>query len=394
MNAIPSPDVERHFVADRTTRRARLGTRIPTVALDERLSGACGFVFEESREHAPSRVGRSFRKGVVLHDPLHMQVFNHDNLVFVDDAARQLVKMVLPGARNALMHASYQLPGFVPARSFLLAREFALFAFQVSLRLTQMAGIGELRSVAGYGEVCQADVNANRFSIRRDGEHWFTVVGQDGGMKLATCVAADRDGLELSDDLPVDNAFDPANLWQIDARAFDLHALRILNRLTTVPGLEAGVFATFCEKVLVCACKILQRLLQRLAVRVTKPLELLFQLRKPDRHRMIVQAFARGAIEIARQGECVVPRPPRATELNSQGMSLFIGRIEADTGCSEHPLDIRYLCLKSKWPYIPALNGGVLRPKRINSCMGVALPVYRVVHSGLRKNDPRESSSH
>jgi hypothetical protein len=42
MGAGPGSDIQRHLVADRTTFRTRRGTRIPTVALDERLPGARG----------------------------------------------------------------------------------------------------------------------------------------------------------------------------------------------------------------------------------------------------------------------------------------------------------------------------------------------------------------
>ena len=77
--ARPRSDIERRYLAaDRPTCGARLGTRIPAAALDERLPGACGFVFEKSREHASARVGRGFREAVVRHDDLHRQVFDGD----------------------------------------------------------------------------------------------------------------------------------------------------------------------------------------------------------------------------------------------------------------------------------------------------------------------------
>ena len=136
MSTRPCPDIERHRVADRTAHGTCLGTRIPAVAPEERLARACGLVCEKTREHAPARIGRGFRETVVCHDPLHMQVFDHDNLVFVDDAARQLVQIVPPGTRDTLMRAGHQPPRFVAAvRSFLLARELALFALEVLFRL-------------------------------------------------------------------------------------------------------------------------------------------------------------------------------------------------------------------------------------------------------------------
>jgi hypothetical protein len=368
MSARPCPNIERHLVADRTAFGARLGTRIPAAAFDERLTGACGLVFDEAHQHAPSRVSRGFRETVVRHDPLHIQILDHDDLIFAYEPMTEFVKMVASGARNTLMRSRYQLPGFVPAvRSFLLAGERPLFALQVFLRLAQVAGVLELRSVAGDGEVRQPNIDADGLSVRRNGGQRLTIVGQDSGMELPARIAADRHGFEFANDLAMHDALHPANLRQIDAGTFDFHSLRILDRLAPMFGLEAGVSAAPGKEILERPRQVLQRRLQRLAVRVTKPLELLFQLRKPDRHRVIVQPLARGTIEITRQGECVVPRPPRTTELNGQRMGLFIGRIEADSGCAEHQLDIYLRSLRSKGPYIPALNGGVLRLKRIIS---------------------------
>ena len=137
MGAGPRSDIQRHLVADRTTVRTRLGTRIPTVARDECLPGARGLVFKKSGEHSPSRISSRLGEIMIRHYPLHLQILNGDHLVFAYDPVRQLVQVVSSGAGNALMRAGYQSPGFVPAiRSFRLARELALFSIQVLLRPT------------------------------------------------------------------------------------------------------------------------------------------------------------------------------------------------------------------------------------------------------------------
>ena len=121
MSACPRPDIKRHLATDRTTRGARLGTRVPAVALDERFADARRLVLDESCQHTPPCVSRRFREAVVRHNTLHIQVFDGDHLVFVYDPSGQLVKVVTSSASNPLMDAGYQSPGFVPAvRSFLL----------------------------------------------------------------------------------------------------------------------------------------------------------------------------------------------------------------------------------------------------------------------------------
>ena len=358
MNARPRPNIERHLVADRTTFGTRLGTRIPTVALDECLTSACDLVFEKPRERAPSRVSRGFRKAVVRHDPLHMQVLDDDDLVFVYDASRQLVQVISSGARDTLMGAGHQSPGFVPAvRSFFLTREFALFPFQVLFRLTQMTGVLELRSVAGDGKMGQPDIDADRLAIGRHGRHHLAVVGQDGGMKLATGVAADRDRLDLADDLAMNNAFNPADFRQVDAVAFDLYALRILDGLATVLGLEARVSSALGEEVLERPRQVLNGLLQRLGIGAAEPFKFLLELGQTNGHGVVVQALARRAIEFPAGVERIVPDKPRATKLNSQGLRLLIGRIEPDSGCIEHVLDIAHPHLTSKNALYPRPEG-------------------------------------
>ena len=358
MSARPHSDIERHLVADRTTRRTRLGTRIPTVALDERLSGARGLVFEKPRERSPTRIGDCPSEFMILHHRLHIQIFNAYHLVFVDDATADFMKVVTSGARDALMRAGYQLPGFVPVfRSFFLARQFALFAFQVLLRLTKMARVLKLRSVARDGKMCQPDVDTDRLAIGGHRRHCLAIIGQDRRMVLATGIAADGHGLEFTEDLSMHDASHPTDFRQIDTRSVNLHSLRVLDGLATMLGLETRVFAALGKEVVERPCEVLQRLLQRLAVRVTKPFELLLELWQTNCHRMIVQSLARPAVEIARFSKSIVPCPSRAAKLNREGLSLRSVRIEADAGGVEHGLYIARVHLTSKRALYPGPQG-------------------------------------
>lgn len=235
-----------------------------------------------------------------------------------------------------------------------------------------MAGIGELRSVAGDDEVHQTDIKANCLTFSRYGGRRLTVVCQDRGMVLAAGIPADRDRLHLADDVPMDHTFDPTDFRQVDARPVDLHPLRILDRLAPMLGLEARVFGSLGEEVVVCSREILQRCLQRLGIGIAKPLELLFQFWQADRHRVVVQPVASRAIQFTRQDKRVVPHPPCTAELDSERVRLVGSRIEADAGGVEHVLNIarprlirKEVPLRSTTPYIPGLKAGVLRGGRI-----------------------------
>ena len=171
-------------------------------------------------------------------------------------------------------------------------------------------------------------------------------------MKLAACVATHGDGLEFTDDFAMHDASHPTDFRQVYARAFDLHPLRILDRLAAVFGLETRVSAALLEEILVCPRQVLYGLLQHLTVRLAEPFELLLKFRKPNRHGMIVQAFAGCAVEISRFYQSVVPDPPCAPELNRQDLLLFIGRIKTNSGHVKHELYYTLLYLRKQVPYV------------------------------------------
>ena len=157
------------------------------------------------------------------------------------------------------MRAGDQFPGFVPAvRSFLLAGERSLFSFQVPLRLSQMAGVVELGAVARDSEMGQADIDADRLPVRRDGGQASPSSVRMAAWNCPQALRLTVTVLIVPDDLAMHDALRPADFRQIDARSFDLHPLRVLDRLATMLGLEARIFAAFLEEVLERAREILQ----------------------------------------------------------------------------------------------------------------------------------------
>ena len=276
-----------------------------------------------------------------------MQILDGDDLVFVYDPPRQLVKVVLSSARDAFMRASDQLTRLVaPLGAFLLAGQRLLFPLEIALRLTKAARIVELGAVACDSKMRQANVDADSIAFRRNSGKRQSVIGRDGRVELTAGVARDGDSLELTDNLAMDDALRPADLRQIDTRAFNLDALRILDRLAAMLQFESGIPAALGEKVIEGAGEVLQRLLNGLRVRVLQPLEFLFEFRQTNRHRIVVQAPAGLAIERLRLGERFVPSPAGATELDSKGLRLLFRGSEPDFGRGQHTL--RYSSSKSK----------------------------------------------
>lgn len=123
LGAGPRANIERHCFAYRTATRACLGAWKPSPAFNERLAATLGFVFQKTRQHAPTRIRYRAGQSMIFEYTLHIQMFDGDDLVFVYDPSRQFVQVVLAGACDAFMRTSDQLPRFIAAlRSFLLAR--------------------------------------------------------------------------------------------------------------------------------------------------------------------------------------------------------------------------------------------------------------------------------
>ena len=347
MGARPSSNIERNFIDDRAAGVACLRARIPAVALDERLTGTRRLVFEEVRQHRPTHVGSRLREIVVFHYPLHIQIFDRDDLVFVYDLPAELMKVVTPGARDALMRAGDQFASLVAALGpFLFAGQRLLFPLEVARRLAQMARVVELGAVACDGKMRQPNVNTNGASLRRDGGKLGAILGQDRRVELPASVSTDGYGFELADNLAVDDALRPTDFRQIDQIAFDLHALGILDRLPPVLGFEARVFAALGEKVLIGSREVLQGLLQRLRVGILEPFELLLELGQANRHGVVVHALSGINIETLIFGKGVVPRPTRAAELDGKRLRLLVSGIEAYASSVEH--GVRYTVIASK----------------------------------------------
>ncbi len=83
--------------------RTDLGRGEPRVGLDQRPPIELTFIFELADELAPPGVPDRFRQAAVLHHLPRSQRLDHDDLVLVDDASRQLVEEVVAPVFDLLM---------------------------------------------------------------------------------------------------------------------------------------------------------------------------------------------------------------------------------------------------------------------------------------------------
>lgn len=141
-----------------------MGRGEPWVGLDQRPAVEPAFIFELADELAPPGVPDRFRQAAVLHHLPRFQRLDHDDLVLVDDASRQLVEEVVAPVPDLLMLPREEEPGLLAVLAArLLAGERALRPFQPRLGLSQVAWVRNLlrdeRVVRRDGEVPEAEVD-------------------------------------------------------------------------------------------------------------------------------------------------------------------------------------------------------------------------------------------
>ncbi len=135
--ACPLADVQVLLAAVLAAGRTDLGRGEPRIGLNERPAVEPAFIGELADELAPPGVPDRLRQAAVLHHLPRLQRLDHDDLVLVDDASRQLVEEVVPSVLDLLVFLREDEPGLlaVPAAG-LLAGERTLRAFEPRLGLS------------------------------------------------------------------------------------------------------------------------------------------------------------------------------------------------------------------------------------------------------------------
>src|SRR4028118_1359111 len=124
MGTIPFTDIQRQFFNDVPTVVTPFRTRKPSVNLDQCATIPLTLVLKLSDQLTPTRIADREGKFPVLHHILHSQILNSNRLVFAYQSSCQLVKKILSGISNFLMHFCDLEPRLISiVRSLLLATQ-------------------------------------------------------------------------------------------------------------------------------------------------------------------------------------------------------------------------------------------------------------------------------
>jgi len=138
------------------------------VNFHEYAPGALSLVREHKKKVGPPSVV----DGLSEHsrrEAFHVQIFDCNQAVLIDDLARFFVMKVAALVANVIMESLKQQDGFAPAiRSFLTSRNAPLQVSKLALCGSKPAWILNCRSVAERDELTQSDINT--YGVRTEGQ--------------------------------------------------------------------------------------------------------------------------------------------------------------------------------------------------------------------------------
>ncbi len=278
----------------------------------------------------PTDITNGLGKAMVFDHPLHIQVFNGNELIILYQLATKFVKEVLPLVGYFFVLASYLYSSFIPSITPLLSfRHSALQSGQPFLRLTKILGSREVLTIGGNSKILQSQIKANltpligwfiNFLLYLDGGEIFTTLGSRYG-KVFHCTF----------NWTMQDYFNPAYLGDkylfIPSRYFviDLKSLGKLARLLTMLLFEGWEVSMFIEKVIVGYVKIAYCHLQGLGMCLIQPNVLRFFL-EFSQHLLgivIIQAFTRFSVIVSSLSQKMVINKATCTKLPGEVGLLF-----------------------------------------------------------------------
>ena len=195
---------------------------------------------------------------MVRQHPFHVQRLKHDDLVLINDASTDLVKMVVPDVGYLLMHSRQSATCLLSVlRPLLFPRYFLLHETKTTLKIAVWSNVLEHFPVAACRQRTDAEINANLRVPHR--QRLDILLDQNASKELTSLVPANRGVLDLALKWTVKTEFDPfLELREVDTLVLHLDELRNGERLLPLPAMKAGKLRPPGEEVVVGGLKALE----------------------------------------------------------------------------------------------------------------------------------------
>lgn len=198
------------------------------------------FVFEYACKGSPARITDAFRKLMVLHHPLDVQILNRNVVKLPDDIQSGLVVKVRALALNLLMFPGKKFDGFSPPVTPLIgsAGDPALSRLQLPLGGSVVFRVLDYFARRERGEVLNANVNPDAIAGLRNISALVLFDNKDH--VPAVGFALDRAGLDDSLDRTRETDTNGADLAQVELVSCEPEtALRVGERVVSRRRLES-----------------------------------------------------------------------------------------------------------------------------------------------------------
>ncbi len=328
------------------------------VNLDQGAPVPCCFVVQLSHELTPSDITDRLSKLRVFDHVLDSQALNANDLVFMDNACRELMLVISSSVIDPCMDFGNFQTGFVPVLGVLLFPGMAsLYFCQLLLVLLQEAGIADAFTSGKRNHRLDAQVKPDHLWGELMRLHVFFY--QDGDEVAVRTIFRDRDRTRLC---PLWQRSMPTDIQglmhfcQSQCRPIPLEGIgSIGSRLLITLFLERGIVGTTFKEVDKGAIQIAKCLLQWDRRDICKPRVCFLEIRQHGSKIVVVQALA--MLEIGRlacRETPIVDKADTSKRLRKADF-LLIGRIEPELVC---PLSLLAHSLFAFLMFLDVLSNG------------------------------------
>jgi hypothetical protein len=331
LRASPLSIGELKIIVDETAMKTTFGTWEKPINLFNMAAVPLPFVLKLPHELRPAAIGDRLSQLMVFDHPFHIQVFNGDVLVLLNQLTTELVKKVLPLVGYLFVKPGNLQPGLVSAlRTFLFPAQRALQLNQLLLRLSEVFGRTEPAPVTGNSKVLKSQIKTSvatligwvfNLPFHLDRGEIFTALGSRYGNIFHNAFY-----WAVKDDL------DPTDLGEIDRLTIKLKALRESTGLLTVFLFEGWKVGLLVKKVVVGGIQVSKGLLKCLGLSLVKPnvIRLLFEFCQSQGGIVVGETLACLGIVVDSLAKKVVVSEATAAELFGQLNLLLSIRVKTE----------------------------------------------------------------
>lgn len=361
--ARPLPYRQRHGGLQAAALGTHLAARKPSVDLDHGLTVHRRLAFNGTDRVTDARVAQAAGKAVVFNHAAQVEVFDANRIETTDQRPSQFVAHVLARVSNLFMDSrnALLLP-LVAVRSFLLACQRLLLAFELLLIAIRVFRVGDSLAIGQRSQAADAEVDADRFA--GFGQWCWLNVHDQRNEVAAGRLANNSHGSRIHGNMLRPLHFESAQFGDKQSLVADFKLesrASVFRRLLPILSLKRRVASSFVKEIAERGLQMPQRLLRWHTGYFVQPEEIrvFLEFAQSGAGLAVVHAFAALKRRCSLRKESVVHESCTA---ESAGKNLFLlgSRVAAEIPALFHFYILtRLFVTNQRRAFLPGLNAGV-----------------------------------